>query len=88
MCVCVANRHVYIVQLEPDDGDEGGGGDEVSKKQRGEQFCTLFHVFYSTILSQKAVQNLREKQEGELETQALMQKHTSTMAYHTHNTHA
>lgn len=51
MCVCVANRHVYIVQLEPDDGDEGGGGDEVSKKQRGEQFCTLFHVFYSTILS-------------------------------------
>lgn len=45
VCVCVMlNNLMCIKQLEPNEHD-------MHSKQGGEEFCTLFHVFYSTILS-------------------------------------
>lgn len=60
--VCaLLNRHMCIEQTEPDE-------DDMRKKHGGEQFSTLFHAFYSTMLSKKSVQNLKEKQECRLVT--------------------
>lgn len=42
---------------------------------------TLFHVFYSTILGEKAVQNLRAREEREFSRQTHTIKHTDA---HTH----
>ncbi len=77
----VLKRQMCIKQLEADYGEMCG------KQGRGEEeFHTLFHIFYSTMLSEKAIQNLREKGESEFETQtkdtdANTHTHTHT---HTH----
>lgn len=77
----VAKEAMCIKQSEPDDG-------MCSEQSGGEKFCTLFHVFYSTILSEKAVQNLEEKREiRELETHKMTAAGTNTHTYTHKDTH-